>query len=187
MKTTDLNILLKKCLKGERRSQKELYKHFYNYGMTVCMHYTANVEEAGEVLNDGFFKVFKNLDRYNFNQPFKAWFRRILINSSIDYYRKYKTKSQKLEVVHLQYESSNYLGNLGEAQLSLDDVMNVIQKLTPAYKMVFNLYVVEGYKHHEIAERLNISVGASKSNLAKAKMKLRELLKEYYPHRKKAQ
>ena len=108
---------------------------------------------------------------------FKAWLRRILINVAIDYYRKHHKHQHTLEIVHNQHfdESPDALHNL-----SVKEIMNMVQLLSPAYRMVFNLYVVEGFKHHEIAEQLNITVGASKSNLAKARMKLRTMLEPTY-------
>lgn len=172
-----IDALIKACKKGKRASQKELYKLFYSYSMSICLRYSKNKEEAQEILNDGFVKVFSKLDKYDITLSFKAWLRRILINSAIDYYRKHHKHQHTLEVVQDQHfdESPNALHNL-----SVQEIMELVQELSPAYRMVFNLYVVEGYKHQEIAEQLNITVGASKSNLAKARMKLRAMLEPTY-------
>lgn len=172
-----IEALVKACKKGKRDSQKELYKLFYSYGMSICLRYSQNREEAQEILNDGFVKVFNNLDKYDLNLSFKGWLRRILINSAIDYYRKHHKHQHTLEIVQDQYldDAPDALHNL-----SVEEIMNLVQQLSPAYRMVFNLYVLEGYKHHEIAEELNITVGASKSNLAKARMKLRSMLEPTY-------
>ena len=169
--------LIKACKKGKRASQKELYKLFYSYGMSICLRYSQNREEAQEVLNDGFVKVFSKLEKYDLNLSFKAWLRRILINSAIDYYRKHHKHQHTLEMVQDQYfdDAPNALHNL-----SVQEIMDLVQELSPAYRMVFNLYVIEGYKHQEIAAQLNITVGASKSNLAKARMKLRIMLEPTY-------
>ena len=172
-----IKSLIKACKRGKRASQKELYKLYYSYGMSICLRYSKNREEAQEVLNDGFIKVFNNLEKYDIKLSFKAWLRRILINVAIDYYRKHHKHQHTLEIVHNQHfdESPDALHNL-----SVEEIMKMVQKLSPAYRMVFNLNVVEGYKHQEIAEQLNITVGASKSNLAKARMKLRAMLEPTY-------
>ena len=172
-----IGALIKACKREKRASQKELYKLFYSYGMSICLRYSKNRQEAQEILNDGFVKVFNNLDKYDIKLSFKAWLRRILINVAIDYYRKHHKHQHTLEIVHNQYidETPDVLHNL-----SVDEIMKMVHRLSPAYRIVFNLYVIEGYKHQEIAEQLNITVGASKSNLAKARMKLREMLEPSY-------
>lgn len=175
-----LLALIKSCKRGRRASQKELYQQFYSYGMSICLRYAKNREEAQEVLNDGFVKVFKNLDKYNYDLSFKGWLRKILVNVSIDYYRKHHKQRPTLEIINnVHFDTTpDALHNL-----SVQEIMRMVQLLPPAYRMVFNLYVVEGYKHHEIAKELNISVGASKSNLAKARMKLRTMLQPNYHHK----
>jgi RNA polymerase sigma-70 factor (ECF subfamily) len=175
-----LNTLIKACKKGKRESQKELYKLFYSYGLSVCLRYSQSKEEAQEILNDGFVKIFGNLDKYDMNLSFKGWLRRILVNTAIDYYRKHHKHYHTLEVVHNQYldDSPDALDNL-----SVEEILNLVQTLPPAYRIVFNLYVLEGYKHHEIAEELGITEGASKSNLAKARMKLRTMLESTYNYK----
>lgn len=172
-----IGALIKACKRGKRASQKELYKLYYSYGMSICLRYSKNRQEAQEILNDGFVKVFSNLEKYDLKLSFKAWLRRILINVAIDYYRKHHKHQHTLEIVHNQHfdESPDALHNL-----SVEEIMKMVHRLSPAYRMVFNLYVVEGYKHQEIAEQLNITVGASKSNLAKARMKLRAMLEPAY-------
>lgn len=172
-----IDALIRACKKGKRASQRELYKLYYSYGMSICLRYSKNRQEAQEILNDGFVKVFNNLEKYDLKLSFKAWLRRILINSAIDYYRKHHKHQHTLEIVQNQHfdESPNALHNL-----SVQEIMKMVHKLSPAYRMVFNLYVVEGYKHQEIAKQLNITVGASKSNLAKARMKLRAMLEPTY-------
>lgn len=126
------------------------------------------------MLNDGFLRIFTNIDQFDADFPFKGWLRKVLINAAIDYYRKHKrhhltTFSEDLTQLIEQKQDEPIVG-------PDEDVLALLQKLPPAYQMVFNLYVMEGFKHHEIAEKLNISVGASKSNLSRAKEKLRTLL-----------
>ena len=170
----NLKLLIEGCLRKNRNSQRKLYEHFYGYGMNVCLRYSKNRDEALEILNDSFLKVFSKLEQYDPSYPFKGWLRRILVNSAIDYHRVHHKNPAHLElntVKHLADPANTY------PVFSNDrDVLPLIQQLSPAYRMVFNLYVMEGYKHHEIAEKLGISVGTSKSNLKRAKDNLRTLL-----------
>jgi len=169
----NLQLLLEGCRNKNRQSQRKFYEHFYGYGMSVALRFGENREEALEIVNDSFLKVFNRLDQYDTSFPFKAWFRKILINSSIDYFRKFHKHPKHLEMSEIgDLKDSKILHSISAE----DDMLPVVQKLPPAYRMVFNLYVMEDYKHHEIAEILNISVGTSKSNLARAKVKLREMI-----------
>ncbi|WP_461075448.1 RNA polymerase sigma factor [Spirosoma flavus] len=172
-----LSDLLAGCLRNQRQSQELLYRQFYGYAMSVCLRYAPTREGALEVLNDGFLKVFTRLDQYDPAQPFKGWLRRIMINAAVDHYRQ--------EMKHHHHESVEDVGQMAisEAsdafsQLAHEDLMALIQRLSPAYRLVFNLYVIDGYTHEEIANQLGISVGASKSNLARARENLRVLLKQ---------
>lgn len=167
--------LLAGCLRNQRQSQELLYRQFYGYAMSVCLRYAPTREAAREVLNDGFLKVFTKLDQYDPKQPFKGWLRRILINAAVDHYRQevrhYHEGVEEFESTAVS-ESTDALG-----QLAHEDLLNLVQRLSPAYRLVFNLYVMDGFTHEEIAGQLGISVGASKSNLARARENLRALLK----------
>lgn len=174
-----LQLLLDSCVEGNRASQKELYRQFYAYGMNICLHYAKNREEAQEILNDGFLRAFRFLHQFDRRAPFKSWLRRILINAAIDYFRQnMRAEKQALSVAHLQQSDA---GNTGWDQLLLDDALAMLQQLPPSYRLVFNLYVVEGLTHPEIAKQLGITVGASKSNLSKARARLQELVAQWYP------
>ncbi|MDA0194149.1 MAG: sigma-70 family RNA polymerase sigma factor [Bacteroidetes bacterium] len=173
VESKELIDLLKRCEKGERKSQDDLYKQFYGYAMGVSLRYSQNRDEAVEILNLGFFKVLTQLNKYNRELSFKGWLRRIMINSAIDYYRRNK-KHQHLDVSYAKDERVDF--NALD-QLSEKEILGAIQQLPPSYKIVFNLHVIEGYKHEEIAEQLSISVGTSKSNLAVARNKLQKILK----------
>lgn len=131
--------------------------------------------EAEEILNDAFFKAFSRLDQYDEHYDFKQWFRVILINTSIDYFRKYKKLAiyPSGELISAEVEQ-----NTGWENLLYEDILKHIQSLPPSYRLVFNLFAIEGYKHHEIAEKLSISVGSSKSNYAKARKLLQSYLKK---------
>jgi len=180
MDLKDQNILhetVRKCAEGDRKAQQELYKFYYSKMMGVCYRYSKNPEDAKDLLHDGFIKVFNNLAKYNFNGSLEGWVRRIMVNTAIDFYRKNKNvylvnedESSVLENSKIESADNIY------SQFGVTDIMEAIQALSPAYKTVFNLYAIEGYPHKEIAEMLNISEGTSKSNLAKARQKLRKLL-----------
>ena len=169
--------LITDCKKGKSESQRELYTRFYNYAMSICLRYSKNRQEAEEIVNDGFIKVLSNLDKFNVNLSFKGWVRRIMINSSIDFFRRNEKHYHSLDIVYAQNVS---VSAQGLHNLSEEEIMKVVQDLPPSYRIVFNLFVVEGYKHNEIAQKLGISAGTSKSNLAKARMKLKVMLKSLY-------
>ena len=174
MKNTKVNLslILEGCRNNNPMSQKRLYKYYYGFAMNIALRYGKNKEEALEILNDGFLKVFKNIDRYDSAYPFSSWLHRIIVNAGIDYYRSNKSQIQFLELIedYKEIETSEMMS----INSTSEDVLPVIQELPPQYRMVFNLYVMEEYKHHEIAELLGISVGTSKSNLARAKAKIKQ-------------
>lgn len=172
-----LSDLLAGCLRNHRQSQELLYRQFYGYAMSVCLRYAPTREGALEVLNDGFLKVFTRLEQYDPAQPFKGWLRRILINAALDHYRQ--------EVRHHHFEDVEQAGQTimsesadAHSQLAHEELLGLIQQLSPAYRLVFNLYVMDGFTHDEIAAQLGISAGASKSNLARARENLRVYLKQ---------
>lgn len=175
---TKLTKLLAGCLNNDRKSQKELYKHFFGYAMSVCLRYTKNRDEATEVLNEGFLKVFTKLRLYDPDKSLKSWIRRIMINTAIDYYRAnkgHKESSEQLENALLVSTRESAISNL-----SYNEIICEIQQLTPAYRSVFNLYVIDGFNHEEIAGKLDISVGTSKSNLSRARGILQKRLEKLY-------
>lgn len=170
-----LNSLITLCRKGYREHQEELYLTYYNYAMSICLRYSKDREEAVEIVNDGFVKMFTNLDRYRDNTSFKAWLRRILINAAIDYYRRNEKHYRYVDISYAKYE---YVTEDSLSKISEKEIIDLIQDLPPSYRMVFNLFVIEGFNHREIAKKLEISVGTSKSNLSIARSKLkRQLLK----------
>jgi RNA polymerase sigma factor (sigma-70 family) len=168
------------CIKASRESQKELYKYYFSLAMGICMRYSSNYLEAEEIVNDSFLKVFTQIKKFtpsyqNYNASFVGWMKKIIINTAIDSYRKYnKTYGASLiDDDHLQI--------LDNAEMPIDkmaynEIIQLVQKLSPTYRTVFNLYVIDGLKHEEIAEQLNISIGTSKSNLAKAKNNIQKML-----------
>ncbi len=153
---------------------------YYGKMMTVCMRYSGNYEEARDILNEGYIKVFNNLASYLPHHSLESWIRRIMINTAIDHFRKNK-KFQHTADIETAYHLSeeNNFSILG--QISAEEIIIMVQQLSPAYRTVFNLYVLEGLGHKEIAEMLGITVGSSKSNLSKAKANLQGMIREKMP------
>lgn len=172
MTSSELDILIEGCKRKDASSQKKLFMHMYNYGMSIAQKYAGNLQEAEEIANDGFYKVLKNIDRYQGQGPFLVWVRRVIINCGIDHYRKNSKKEVEPTAAVMQR-------NVGESKLDSDYLLAMVQKLSPQYRMVFVLHVIEGYTHDEIAEKLEISKGTSKSNLSKAKKRLQEMVEVY--------
>ena len=171
-----LSDLLAGCLRQHRPSQELLYRQFYSYAMSICLRYTQTQEEAVEVLNDGFLKVFLKLNQYDAGQPFKPWLRRILINTATDYYRQALPHYYQKDLDVAEHEKSHEADALSTMNYAY--LLTLIKQLSPAYQVVFNLYAIDGFSHEEIAKQLGISVGTSKSNLARARENLRQLIKK---------
>lgn len=169
--------LLKECLEGSRASQKLLYQEFYGYGMSISLRYAGNRDEASEILNDAFMKIFLNLKKFDLRKPFKPWLRTILINTAINHYHQKQRQIPVADMRHAENESDTEKILSG---ISYQEVIDLLQKLPPAYRTVFNLYVIEGYSHDEIARMLNIAVGTSKSNLFKAREQLKLILHDFF-------
>ena len=150
--------------------------------MGVCLRYSRTRDEAIEILNDGFLKIFAKLEKYSQGLSFRGWLRKIMINSAIDYFRRNEKHHHTMDISHAKYELTNV--NILD-ELSEVEIIVAIQQLPPSYRMVFNLFVIEGYKHEEIANMLNISVGTSKSNLSISRIKLQKMLVGEYEERLK--
>jgi RNA polymerase sigma-70 factor (ECF subfamily) len=176
-----IDSLIQGCLKKDRDFQKKLYEHFYSFAMAICVRYAFKEEEGIEIMNDGFMKVFDKLDKYNPELSFHGWLRRIMINTALDHFRKNKKFKHTTDLDSLQ-ESNEEPGTPASvlSRMSFEEIIGYIQLLSPVYRTVFNLHVIDGYSHEEIAERLKISIGTSKSNLSKARMNLRRLLQHAY-------
>lgn len=164
------------CLEGNRRMQEELYRRFSPRMYAVCLRYTSNAEEAQDILQEGFIKVFKKLDSFRSEGSFEGWVRRIFVNTAIEHFRRkrYLMPVTEKEENTIEGKYTSALDDLAEK-----DVMTLIQELSPGYRTVFNLYVVEGYTHKEIADMLGISEGTSKSQLSRAKVILQDMVKNY--------
>ncbi len=172
MQNQELKNLIKDCLSNKRKAQKKLFDLLFAYGMSVALRYSKNIQEAEDIINDSYVNLFKNLNRYDGQYPIKAWFRRIIINAAIDYSRKYN----KLQNNWKEEIKTTKNINEGLTNLLYEDVLKVVQQLPDRYRKVFNLYAIDGYKHHEIAEMLGIHIGTSKSNYARAKALMQKKL-----------
>jgi RNA polymerase sigma-70 factor (ECF subfamily) len=164
------------CKKGDRKAQEKLYKNYYRAMMTICLRYTKNDEDAVEVLNNGFFKVFKNIQRYDSMQSgLYTWIRTIVVNSCLDFIK----QKQKLEKVSaLNEDAEVHIDPEVVSKIKTNELLDQVRKLAPATQAVFNLYVIEGYNHKEISEMLNISEGTSKWHLSEARKNLQQLINE---------
>ncbi|MEM9527497.1 MAG: sigma-70 family RNA polymerase sigma factor [Bacteroidota bacterium] len=163
------------CGKDDARAQEQLYQQCYAYGITVALYYSSNREEAQEILQDSFLKTFRFLLKGTPPRALKPWFRRTIINTAIDFYRK---RNSGWKIFSLAHRRS--VENLAVGELNDQDLYQLLQRLPPVYRLVFSLHVLEGYTHAEIAEKLDISTGASKSNLHKARRKLQQLASPFF-------
>ena len=160
-------------IKKEKWAQKMVYEELYQEMLLVCLRYANNKDHAVDIMHDGFIKVFKNIGKYQAGTSFNQWVKRIMVNTSIDQYR--KDVRRRTEDIADAYDLKAKQITAIE-QLSEKEILSGIQKLSPVYKIVFNLYVIEGYSHKEIAERIGINESTSRSNLVKARAKLKEIL-----------
>ncbi|HET9429577.1 MAG TPA: sigma-70 family RNA polymerase sigma factor [Chitinophagaceae bacterium] len=168
------------CALNKRESQKIIYNSFYGYAMAICDRYTNNEEDALEILNDGFLKIFKEIHHYSpaysdVISSFKGWLRKIMVYTAIDHYRKFNKHKMvvDLDQVVIQVPSA---GEDAIDKLSYDEIIRGIQELSPGYRTVLNLFIIDGLSHDEIAAKLGISAGTSKSNLSKARKQLQKIL-----------
>jgi RNA polymerase sigma factor (sigma-70 family) len=177
-----LNDILESCCQNNRRSQKELYTRYYGFAMSIVIRYASNYDNSVEMLNDGFLRIFRDLKAFkpafdNVEGALMAWIKRVMINTCIDHIRKY-SKKESMASVDLEQLTMKDTGQTAEQMLQQKEIIQCIQQLPPTYKMVFNLFAMEGYGHEEIGKMLGISEGTSKSNLFKARQQLQELLQK---------
>jgi RNA polymerase sigma-70 factor (ECF subfamily) len=172
----DESDLIEGCMEGNRRMQEELYRRFSPRMFAVCLRYAGNAEEAEDILQEGFIKVFKKLDSFRREGSFEGWVRRIFVNTAIEHFRKKRYLQPVTEKEENTIEGK-YFSILDE--LAEKDILALVQELSPGYRTVFNMYVVEGYTHKEIGDMLGISEGTSKSQLSRAKVILQDMVKKF--------
>lgn len=175
--------LIQGCLNGERRMQEELYRRFAPKMYAVCLRYAGNSDEAQDILQEGFIKIFKKLSSFRGEGSFEGWLRRVFVNTSIEHFRRknYLQPVTEKEESTIEGKYLSVLDNLAEK-----DIMSMIQELSPGYRTVFNLYVIEGYTHKEIGDMLGISEGTSKSQLSRAKVILQDMVRKFIDQNKDA-
>jgi RNA polymerase sigma factor (sigma-70 family) len=170
--------LIDRCRKGDRVAFEQLYKLYAPKVKSICFRYAHSGYESDDIFQDFFIKVFKNIKDYVHSGSFDGWIRRIVVNTAINYYKKnllYNNHHLSLEDAEEIEDDSCDLVN----QLSADELMEIIKKIPPGYNMVFNLYAIEGYDHAEIAEILQISESASRSQLSRARTYIINILRQY--------
>ena len=172
---TEFQQIIQGCCNRNRKSQNALYRLFYPYGMSICIRYVDSEAAAVSVVNDGFLKVFRNVKKYDSKKPFKPWFRKILVNTAIN-----QLKKQKKFKMEVSMDEAKNISTREDAlsRIGYQELMAMVQSLSLAYRTVFNMYVIDGFKHQEIAEKLGITVSTSKSNLTRARAKLQGLVSE---------
>lgn len=169
--------IIKGCLAGKRDYQEALYNLFSDKMFGLCLRYTKDYNDAQDVLQEGFIKVFTNIQSFHYRGSFEGWIRKIMVNVALERFRKnnylYTVEDVGSYTDEIDYDEI-------DSSITEKELMKLIQELSPKYKMVFNLYAIEGYSHAEISAMLNISEGTSKSNLSRARQILQEKLKKYY-------
>ena len=180
--------LIEGCLKEDRRFQKELYERYASSLYAVCFRYCKNREEAQDVLHEGFIKAIKNLHKFEGKGSFEGWLRKIMVNTSLELFR----KNKHLSVVEdIENADEHSIESKALENMSANELLQLVNALPAGFKVVFNLYAIEGFSHKEIADQLGISVGTSKSQLSRARVSLQNMIKgideevynEYAQHR----
>lgn len=174
-KITLYNKLIERCKSNNREAQYKLYSLLSGKMFAVCMRYAKNREEAEDLLQDGFVKVFNNIDKFRNEGSFEGWVRRIIVNTAIEEYRK---SSKMYPMTNVEDSHIELFWEESSKDLELEDLLKLINSLSIGYRTVFNLYVIEGYAHKEIAKMLNITEGTSKSQLARARYLLIEMVRK---------
>jgi RNA polymerase sigma factor (sigma-70 family) len=169
----DEESFIQACIRKERWAQKKLYEDNYSAMMAIAVRYADSNDDALDILHEAFIKIFKNIEKYNIGTSINAWIKRIVVNTSIDYYRKEKrrrTEDIDNEQHHVAYDADVI------SQISSEEILHALQLLSPSYRSIFNLYVIEGYTHKEISIMMNITESTCRSNLVKARFKLKTIL-----------
>tara|TARA_R110002033_G_scaffold93809_3_gene143025 strand:- start:833 stop:1378 length:546 start_codon:yes stop_codon:yes gene_type:complete len=170
-----LDKLIKNCIKQDAQAQSQLYKQFASKLFSVCLKYSKNYAQAEDNLHDAFITIFSKIEQYNNKGSFEGWLKRIAINTSLQRYR------EDVGVYDITNEGNieDVSVDINEDDVSIDYLLKIIQELPDRYRLVFNLYVLDGYSHVEISELINISTGTSKSNLARARLILKDKIEDY--------
>lgn len=174
----EIKNIIKGCLLGNRRDQELLYRRYAAKLYAVCLQYSGNDEEARDILQEGFIKIFENLVHYKYEGSFDGWVRRIVVNTALEKYRS-KHNLYRVDDIDQIPEQNAEPDNEDYAGLGARDLMEIIRELPPRYRIVFNLFAIEGYSHKEIGGMMSISEGTSKSNLSRARVILQRRVGSY--------
>jgi RNA polymerase sigma factor (sigma-70 family) len=181
---SEIKEILNGCLAGNRRDQELLYRRHSSKLYAVSLQYSGNDEEARDILQEGFIKIFENLRQYKHEGSFEGWMRRIMVNTALERFRS-RHNLYRVDDIDQIPEPDAEPDNQDYAGLEANDLLEIIRELPPKYRMVFNLYAIEGYSHKEISTMVNISEGTSKSNLSRARVILQRRVGSYYTGIKK--
>jgi RNA polymerase sigma factor (sigma-70 family) len=181
---SEIKNIIKGCLKGNRRDQELLYRRHAAKLYAVCLQYSGNDEEARDILQEGFIKIFENLVHYKHEGSFEGWVRRIIVNTALEKYRN-RHNLYRVDDIDQIPEPDAEPDNEDYSGLEAVDLLEIIRELPPKYRMVFNLFAIEGYSHKEISSMINISEGTSKSNLSRARVILQRRVGSYTGLKKK--
>jgi RNA polymerase sigma factor (sigma-70 family) len=174
----EIRNIIKGCLAGNRRDQELLYRRHAARLYAVCLQYSGNNDEARDILQEGFIKIFENLIFYKYEGSFEGWMRRIVVNTALEKYRS-KHNLYRIDDIDMIPEPDTAPETEDYAGLEAVDLLDIIRELPPKYRMVFNLFAIEGYSHKEISQMINISEGTSKSNLSRARIILQKKVNLY--------
>lgn len=175
---TEIKNIIKGCLAGDRRDQELLYRRYASKLYAVCLQYSGNDEEARDILQEGFIKIFEHLGHYKHEGSFEGWMRRITVNTALEKFRS-RHNLYRVDDIDTIQEPDSEPDNNDYAGLEAKDLLEIIRELPPKYRMVFNLYAIEGYSHKEISSMVKISEGTSKSNLSRARIILQRRVGSY--------
>ncbi len=179
----DIKKIIKGCLEGNRHDQELLYRRHAPKLFAICLRYTDDDDEARDILQEGFVKVFQNLGNYKHEGSFEGWIRRIVVNTALEKFRS-RFSLYRVDDIDPENEPEAYPDTEDYSGLEAADLLFMIRQLPPKYRMVFNLYAIEGYSHKEISRMMNISEGTSKSNLSRARNILQKKVRLYTGIRK---
>lgn len=173
----NLNMVLKGCSRGDLKAQEYLFKQYYRYVMSIALRFSSCYDNASEIADDSFLKIFREIDSHRADKKFKAWIRKIVVNTAIDFYRKNKKNSIEIpiEVAYNEPADESVID-----RLNAEEIIKLINSLPDNYRYTFSLFEFEGFSHDEIAAKLGITASSSRSNLTRAKKMLRQMIQIYY-------
>jgi RNA polymerase sigma-70 factor (ECF subfamily) len=177
MAQVNIEEIVKGCMSGKRKSQEQLYSMFADEMFGVCKYYSKDYTDAEDTLHEGFMKVFQKIDQFKSTGSLAGWIRRIMINTALEKFRK---RNQLYAIGDEVHNEGDINPDNVVSDLAAEDLIKLVRELSPQYRMVFNLYAIEGYSHKEIGEMMGISEGTSKSNLARARYILQEKVKKHF-------